>query len=67
MAYRFNCYCFNRVQGDYTISWTVDHHYRTSRLRYPRVHSRYTDEKGARKFCKKHGLVFVDGGKATYA
>ncbi len=67
MASHWNCYCIDKVQGDYVIGWQCDHHYRTSRLRFPRGHSMVTDEKGAKRFCKKHGLVFVEGGKATYA
>ena len=65
MAYGF--YCHSGIYESYTIGWTVDHHYRSSRLRFPRGHRRITDEAGARKFCKKHDLVFVRDGKATYA
>jgi hypothetical protein len=41
------------------MSWTVDHYYRNSMLRYPRRHTRETeDEKATRRFCKKHNIQF---------
>jgi len=43
-------------EGCYRIHWTVDYYYSGSRCRYPRHSSRITDEKGARRFCKKWGL-----------
>lgn len=39
------------------VSWVVDFHYRDSRLRHPRIYSRDTDERGAKRFAKKWGLV----------
>jgi len=42
--------------GDFILSWTVDHYYNGSRLRYPRTFSRYADPSGAKRFCEKHGL-----------
>ena len=44
--------------GCYRISWTVDFYYSDTRGRFPRKFSRDTDEKGARKFCKKWGIDF---------
>ena len=41
---------------DYRISWVVDFHYATSRLRHPRTFSRLTDRAGAERFAKKWGL-----------
>jgi hypothetical protein len=41
---------------DYRLSWVVDRYYPTSRLRHPRGCHRDTDEAGARRFAKKHGL-----------
>lgn len=38
----------------YRLSWTVDHTYPSSRLRFPRVHTRDTDEAGAKRFSKRH-------------
>lgn len=48
------------VLGDvyYRLSWVVDRYYKNSRLRYPKVYNRDTDEKGARKFCRRHGIEF---------
>lgn len=52
-------YCKYRPYYDwYEIGWTWDKHYPDSRLRYPRTMVRSTDEKGAKKFCKKWGLEF---------
>ena len=42
--------------GFYQISWTVDYTYSGARLRYPRSFRRVTDERGARRFCKKWEL-----------
>ena len=48
-----------RVSADhYRISWVVDRHYASSRLRHPTAVWRDTDESGALRFCKKHGLTF---------
>lgn len=44
---------------DYRMSWVVDFYYADSRLRYPRLFSRYTNQKGAERFCKKHNLPSV--------
>ena len=41
----------------FEIVWTVDHHYRSSRLRHPRQSRRITDEAGARRFCKKWDIA----------
>lgn len=56
-AYDFQCKNVG-LPGCYRISWLVDFYYPTSRLRYPRRMKRDTDEEGARRFCKKHGLEF---------
>ena len=40
----------------YKISWVIDFYYANSRLRYPRVFSRITDSKGAKRFRKKWGI-----------
>ena len=40
----------------YRLSWTVDFHYPTSRLRHSRGYTRDTDKKGAERFAKKHGV-----------
>lgn len=37
----------------YRLSWTVDFHYPTSRLRFPRQFRRDTDKVGALRFAKK--------------
>lgn len=37
----------------YRLYWTVDFHYPSSRLRFPRVFSRDTDTAGATRFAKK--------------
>jgi hypothetical protein len=37
----------------YRLHWTVDHKYSGSRLRFPRGHSRDTDEAGAKRFSKR--------------
>ncbi len=52
-SHGFRCH---RDGQDYDISWAVDYYYPTSNLRYPRSFRRWTDEKGAKRFCKKHGL-----------
>jgi hypothetical protein len=47
-----------KIEHDlYEISWVVDFYYPTSRLRFPRTFRRHTDEKGARKFCKKWDAI----------
>ena len=40
----------------YRLTWTVDHKYPSSRSRFPRIHTRDTDEAGARRFAKKWGI-----------
>ncbi len=42
--------------GTYLISWTVDYYYSGSRLRFPRKFSRWTDERGAKRFMKRWGV-----------
>ena len=37
----------------YFLSWTFDHYYPGSRLRYPSIRTRQTDRKGAERFAKK--------------
>lgn len=37
----------------YRLHWIVDHKYPSSRLRFPRCHSRDTDEAGAKRFAKR--------------
>ena len=44
----------------YRISWCLDRHYSGSRLRFPTCFRRDTDEAGARRFCKKWGIEFVE-------
>lgn len=47
-------------QGAYRISWAYDRYYAGSRLRFPQHRSRDTDEAGARRFAKKHGLAMPE-------
>jgi hypothetical protein len=50
---------YERTGGDwYRLYWTVDYYYADSRLRYPRVFTRDTDEAGVRRFCKRWGITF---------
>ena len=58
-SFEFHCH---RRGWDYYISWTVDYYYASSQLRWPRRFRRWTDEAGARRFCRKHGLAMPDGG-----
>ena len=44
----------------YEISWTYDRYYSGSRLRFPHRQAMTTDEKGARRFCKRHGIPFPE-------
>jgi hypothetical protein len=45
------------IAGDhFRLSWTVDHKYPSSRQRFPRSHSRDTDEAGAERFAKRWGI-----------
>lgn len=55
-------YCF-KVKSSmfddwYQISWTVDYYSDHSRLRFPRQFTRNTDERGAKRFCKRHEIDF---------
>lgn len=51
-----------RIAADhYRLSWTVDHKYPSSRLRFPRSHSRDTDKAGAKRFAKKWRLSMPSG------
>jgi hypothetical protein len=49
----------------YRLSWTVDRYFAGSRLRHPTVYTRDTDEAGARRFAKKHGLPDPVPAEAT--
>lgn len=46
------------MRGDFEISWVVDFYYPSSRLRFPRRFRRITDERGAKKFCEKHSILW---------
>jgi hypothetical protein len=47
-----------RIAHDcFKISWVCDRYYSGSRLRFPRVTSRITDERGARRFAKRWTLL----------
>jgi hypothetical protein len=57
-SYGFKC---KKTQyGDYDISWIFNRYYSGSRLRFPQTRSRLTDLKGAKRFCKKHNIKFLD-------
>jgi len=56
-SYGHDC-SYRRRWDYYEISWVVDFYYHGSRLRFPRTFTRDTDEKGARKFCKKWDIEF---------
>jgi hypothetical protein len=45
---------------EFRVYWKVDRYYRGSRLRHPNTHSRDTNEVGARRFAKKHGIAFPE-------
>lgn len=45
-----------RLGWDFEVSWVVDRYYAGSRLRFPRRSSRLTDEAGAKRFSKRHGV-----------
>ena len=49
----------------YKIGWAVDYHYQTSRLRFPRRFERNTDERGAARFAKRHGLEVPRNPRVT--
>ena len=55
---RYHHYFSSDVDGWYEIGWQYDCKLSGSRLRFTRTTRRSTDEKGARKFCKKWGLQF---------
>lgn len=57
-SYGHRCKFFKWLGGFYRISWTVDFYYPNSMLRHPRIFERDTDEKGARKFCKRWDIEF---------
>ena len=42
--------------GDYRLHWPSDRYYERSRLRHPTGGTRDTDEAGALRFAKKHGV-----------
>lgn len=48
----------------YYISWTQDMD-NDDRFRYPIRRSSVTDKRGARRFCKRHGLPFPDQQEET--
>lgn len=49
---------YNERQGDWDIGWTYDIYYSGSHLRFPQRWSRSTDERGAKRFCKRWSLEF---------
>jgi hypothetical protein len=52
--------------GYYVLFWTVDRYYAGSRLRYPKTYRRDADEKGAKRFAKRHKIEFdFDAVKAS--
>lgn len=53
-----HCECLGR--DEYFISWEYDRYYTGSRLRFPTRIRRYTNEKGARKFCKRWKIEFPE-------
>ena len=57
-SHSYNHKCNKFGMDWYRISWTWDRYYTGSRLRHPQSCSRDTDEKGARKFCKKWNIAF---------
>lgn len=54
--------CRRHSGNFFTISWTVDKYREGCRLRWPATYRRDTDEKGARRFCKKWGIKFPEEG-----
>lgn len=40
----------------YRLFWVVDRYFTESRLRHPTLYTRDTDEAGAVRFAKRHGL-----------
>ena len=59
-SYGHNC-IYNKKWNDWDISWYIDRYYEGSRLRFPRKFVKSTDEKGAKRFCKKWKLEFPRG------
>jgi len=59
-SYGHNCKPMWFFGPTYRLSWVVDRHQRGSRLRFPTRYTRDTEESGAKKFCKKHGIEFVE-------
>jgi hypothetical protein len=53
--------CVSTGHGYYRISWVIDFYYPNKMYRTPRGFERITDEKGARRFCKKWGIKFPEG------
>jgi hypothetical protein len=52
---------YHNFMGDYwRIGWSYDFHYKGKRFRSTRTLIRDTDEKGARKFCKKWNIDFPE-------
>jgi len=51
-------FCTRYGHDDYEIGWLWDRYYSGQRIRYPQTMRRWTDEKGARRFCKKWGVKF---------
>lgn len=64
-SYRHHCSAFTTWTDTYMISWTVDRYYQSSRLRFPISIRRVTDERGARRFCQKHGIEFPKSAAAS--
>jgi hypothetical protein len=59
-SYAHDC-VYNRSYGGwYEISWQYDRYYSGSRLRFPQRRGRSTDEKGARRFCKRWDIPFPE-------
>ena len=55
-SYGYGHFCKRREYSGivwYDIGWSWDKYYTNSKLRYPQQIIRQTDEKGAKKFCKK--------------
>lgn len=48
---------------EYVLIWRTDHKSGGSRLRWPRVHQRDTNKKGAERFAKKWGIQMPEGSK----
>lgn len=58
--------CRKEAENWYWISWTVDYYYVGHRCRFPRGFGRDTDEKGAKRFCKKWGITLpTEKGKRS--